>query len=108
MAGGKDPSRMSRSGKHLETAVSISQARADVGAVGFDPTRGGEMPWRQPGISPRDHRSTSNVPSAAQGHSQVRGLPSDAGEGGGGSNLSEACLILKSGPVEMEGQGSSQ
>jgi len=74
MAGGKDPSLMSRSGKHLETAVSISQARADVGAVGFDPTRGGEMPWRQPGISPRDHRTTSNVPSAAQGYSQVSDL----------------------------------
>jgi hypothetical protein len=74
MAGGKDPSLMSRSGKHLETAVSISQARADVGAVGFDPTRGGEMPWRQPGISPRDHRTTSNVPSAAQGYSQVYNL----------------------------------
>lgn len=82
MLGGKDPRLSSRSGKHLETTATVAQLATDTGAIGFDPTLGGEMPWSQPGMSPRDHRSNSNVPTAPQGTSQVRHRP----------RLAQACL----------------
>lgn len=76
MTGGKDPRLSSRSGKHLESHAYFATVGGEMGAIGFDPTQGGEMPWSQPGISPRDPRSSCNVPTAPQGQSQVCALSS--------------------------------
>ena len=70
--GGKNPRSRASPGRHLHTAAGGNQGKSPAGAIGFDPTRGGEMPWGQPGLSPRDNRNSPQSASGMQGQSQVK------------------------------------
>lgn len=71
MMGGKNPRGKSRSAKQQEAAGLHPQNQSSSGAVGFDPARGGDLPWQQPGFSPRDNRNGGSGSSHTSGQSQV-------------------------------------